>query len=228
MMVTRSKNTKFSFLRRAMLLPIAGSVLFLLSFKMNEEIVPLTKAQNGISVVFDAGHGGMDPGGSGVNGVEEKELTLRVCKRLMALAGEYNITAGLTRKDDNHPSLEERVTLSDKYAPDVFVSIHINKKMDDTDLNPYLVSFSGKNKYPQQSRALGSAITSRLNALNIKPVFAQRGLKVVNDNKRPAILIECGDIDNAEHVAMLTDDAKLEKFCRQILSGIADYRNSIK
>jgi N-acetylmuramoyl-L-alanine amidase len=228
MMLTRSKNTKFSFLRRAMLLPVAGSVLFLLSFKMNKEVVPLVKAQNSISVVFDAGHGGMDPGGSGVNGVKEKELTLRICNRLMALAGEYHITAGLTRKDDSYPSLERRVELSDKYAPDVFVSIHMNKKMDGADLNPYEVIFSGKNKFQKESKALGSAITNRLNTLNIKPVFAQRGLKVVNENKRPALLIECGDIDNAGHVAMLTDDAKLEKFCRQILSGIADYGNSIK
>ena len=233
-MLTNSKQTKFSFLRRAMLLPLAASAVVLLSFKLHVSEVSI--ARSPISVVFDAGHGGHDNGDTGVNGLLEKDLNLKICNKLVELAPEYNVKATLTRKNDNFISLPDRVALSENSNPDVFIAIHIDKstRAEKNGVNEtaehtaggFEVLVSGKNKYPAQSRLLASAIVPELSKLAVPARLVQRGAMVISEANRPAILIECGNIDDARQMAMLTNDAGLEKFCRQILSGIADYQNN--
>ena len=50
-----------------------------------------------ITVVVDAGHGGIDSGKVGVNGALEKEVNLSIAKKLAARLEENGITAVLTR-----------------------------------------------------------------------------------------------------------------------------------
>ncbi len=85
---------------------------------------------------------------------------------------------------------------------------------------------SGRNSEPEKSKLLASAISSRMTAINIEMSLVQRGLVVVNESGRPAVAIECGDIGDRKNIEMLTNDKKLESFCRHILSGIADYQNN--
>lgn len=78
-------------------------------------------------VVIDPGHGGKDPGASGVDGLQEKDLTLAVAKRLAALLrAEPGIEVALTRTDDRFLSLEERTAFANAQGADLFVSVHGN------------------------------------------------------------------------------------------------------
>ena len=54
-----------------------------------------------ITVVVDAGHGGIDSGKVGVNGALEKEVNLSIAKKLAARLEENGITAVLTREEDS-------------------------------------------------------------------------------------------------------------------------------
>lgn len=80
-----------------------------------------------LKVVIDPGHGGKDPGASGVDGLQEKDLTLAVAKRLAALlrAGP-GIEVALTRSDDRYLTLEERTGFANAQGADLFVSVHGN------------------------------------------------------------------------------------------------------
>jgi len=235
-MLTKNKKEKFLKVRTLLSLPIAALTLSLLSFRLS--VSEVTRADRPVSVVFDAGHGGHDPGATNANGLKEKDLNLRICNKLADLAGEYNIKASLTRSDDHYVALEERVATSEEINPDVFIAIHVDQshkaaqnsqfQVKEHTADGFEVVVSGRNKFPQQSRLLASAVVPRLQSLHVNTRLMERGLVVVNNANRPAILIECGNIDDAAQMKMLADDRKLEQICRQILSGIADYQNSKK
>ncbi|HYD20966.1 MAG TPA: N-acetylmuramoyl-L-alanine amidase, partial [Flavipsychrobacter sp.] len=203
-MLTRSKKTKFSFLRRAMLLPLSASVLLLLSFELHvapalPDITEVNRAKETISVMFDAAHGGHDMGATGAYGMQEKDLTLNICNKLTELAPEYNIKASLTRQDDRYISLPDRVAISERSGSDLFIAIHVDKSADEGTekhvANGFEVIVSGKNKYPGQSRLLASAIVPRLASLQVLTRLSQSSPVVIREAGKPAILIECGNIE---------------------------------
>ena len=51
-------------------------------------------------IIIDAGHGGMDGGAVGVNGVLEKDLNLSVAKKLSAICSAAGVDNILTRTED--------------------------------------------------------------------------------------------------------------------------------
>ncbi len=78
-------------------------------------------------VVIDPGHGGVDRGAIGPGGVREKDLTLRVAKRLAALLkGKYGFVVVLTRDSDTFVPLEKRTELANTLGASFFISIHVN------------------------------------------------------------------------------------------------------
>lgn len=228
MMLNQTNKTKFSFLRRLMVIPVAAIAVFLLSFKLSSKEMPFNRSGKTIAVVFDAGHGGMDGGASGIDGIKEKDLTLRVCRKLQQLAAEYNIETKLTREDDSYPTPTDRTEHSNRLRPDLFVSIHVNANAPDEPPVGYEIFVSDKNVAYKESKLLASAVIARFASIQIGSTLMQRGAHVLKESNCPAILIECGNIQNKAHVGMLTDDKKLERFCRNILSGIVDYQNNLK
>lgn len=76
-------------------------------------------------VVIDAGHGGRDPGATGVGGTREKGVTLRYARALGAAlraTGRYQVV--LTRDDDRYILLRERLAIGRRSKGDIFISIH--------------------------------------------------------------------------------------------------------
>jgi len=78
-----------------------------------------------IVIVIDPGHGGKDPGASGVFGTHEKNVVLAIAKDL---ADEINRTphmrAVLTRHGDYFVPLRGRLHLARRGKADIFVAIH--------------------------------------------------------------------------------------------------------
>jgi N-acetylmuramoyl-L-alanine amidase len=79
------------------------------------------------TIVLDPGHGGEDVGVRGVNGTEEKQLTLQVARRLRAMVEtRLGIRVILTRDDDRAMSLDDRAALANNSKADLFLSLHFN------------------------------------------------------------------------------------------------------
>ena len=78
------------------------------------------------TVVVDPGHGGRDPGATGVGGLREKDLNLSIARQLVERLEKRGFKALLTRRDDRTLSLEERTAIAESANGDVFVSIHAN------------------------------------------------------------------------------------------------------
>mgnify|MGYP001578362908 CR=1 FL=1 len=88
---------------------------------------PALREQKPIVIAIDAGHGGEDPGAHGKSGVIEKDVTLRIAKKLAVLV---NATPGykavMTRKGDYFIALRGRTAIARKAQADLFISIHAN------------------------------------------------------------------------------------------------------
>src|SRR5699024_4795882 len=80
-----------------------------------------------IVVAIDPGHGGRDPGASGVGGVMEKHVVLSIARRLASMIDEQpHMRAIMTRNTDVYVGLRERMEIAREAEADLFVSIHAN------------------------------------------------------------------------------------------------------
>jgi len=82
-------------------------------------------------VVLDPGHGGIDPGATGVTGVHEKQITLDMAHRVADLLnrrGGYRVV--LTRERDTFLRLRDRVRLAREAGGDLFLSLHADSNPD--------------------------------------------------------------------------------------------------
>ncbi len=223
-MLGQTNNTRYAAVRKLMLLPMLFAAVALISFKIVD--TSPVKSKTPINIVLDAGHGGSDIGATGVNGLQEKDLSLRLVQKIKELAGQYNISVTLTRRGDENARLAERVMVSNNNPMSLFVSLHVNKNEDGVKTPDYQVYISDKNKAAEQSRVLASAMIAAMQKGGVHAVLTQKHLVVLNESESPAILIECGNIDDAKEMELLTNKDKQDKFCREILSGIVNYVNS--
>ena len=82
-------------------------------------------------IIIDPGHGGVDPGAIGANGVYEKNVALALSKELkkqLEASGKYRVK--MTRNDDTFIKLSNRVKYARKHQGDLFISIHADSLRD--------------------------------------------------------------------------------------------------
>jgi len=79
-------------------------------------------------VVLDPGHGGSDPGATGVSGdVREKELTLALARELRdELVSRGRVRVAVTRDSDAYLTLEERAAVARRLGASLFLSLHMD------------------------------------------------------------------------------------------------------
>lgn len=87
------------------------------------------KAKRLIIVAIDAGHGGEDPGAVGPRGTREKDIVLRIAKKLAARVNASSVNgnpmrAYMTRNGDYFVPLGTRVAKARRVKADLFISIH--------------------------------------------------------------------------------------------------------
>ncbi|CUW41208.1 Putative N-acetylmuramoyl-L-alanine amidase [Magnetospirillum sp. XM-1] len=86
----------------------------------------VAKAKDGVPViVIDPGHGGVDPGATGVSGTYEKHITLAMARELKTMLernGRYRVH--LTRDRDVFIRLRERIAIARAQGADLFISLH--------------------------------------------------------------------------------------------------------
>ena len=81
--------------------------------------------------MIDPGHGGHDAGAVGPGGLQEKELSLDIARRVAALLQEeLGVRVVLTRARDQFVGLRERTALANRERADLFLSIHVNAAPD--------------------------------------------------------------------------------------------------
>lgn len=85
----------------------------------------LSNQRRDVVVVIDPGHGGKDPGATGLWGTREKDVVLGIAKALQKnINARKGYKAVLTRNKDIFLPLRKRLSVARSVTPDMFVSIH--------------------------------------------------------------------------------------------------------
>jgi len=160
------------------------------------------------TIVIDAGHGGHDPGSSGRNGLQEKDLVLDVALRLEKLIrAELGAEVIMTRATDVFIPLEERTAIANSRGADLFLSIHANSSRNPgaRGIETYFLSFA------QDSHA--EAVAARENAVSEATMKDLQNLvKAITLNSK---------IDESRDFAASVQEAMVERI-RDVAPAVPD------
>ncbi len=187
-----------------------------------------------LTVVIDAGHGGVDGGVVGkTSGRKESDINLSISRYLQeefeeagflvvqtrpTEAGLYGMaTAGYKRRD-----MQKRAEIINSNSPALMISVHQN-----------FFSLSSRRgaqvffrENSENSRTLACSIQSALNNMPecVKKTDALKGdYYVLNCNDFPAVIVECGFLSNAEDEALLLSREYQKRLARVIKEGALSY-----
>jgi N-acetylmuramoyl-L-alanine amidase len=179
-------------------------------------------------VVLDAGHGGHDPGATGIGGAVEKAITLDVARRVAErLAAQLPVEIRLTRDDDTFVAIDDRIARAATAA--LFVSLHANAAADSV-LSGVEVFYGGggpraATSGPRSPVRLGLDVEGALGRrLGRGRTTLRRGdYGVVARNTVPSVLVEIGYLTNPDDAARLQDDAYRSLVAAAIADGAAAF-----
>lgn len=184
-------------------------------------------------IFLDAGHGGSDSGALGADGLKESEITFNITQAL----GKKLVDSGknvefTTVNKGEYVELSARAQKANKWGADLFFSIHIN-----ADGDPHNAGFStAKGEeilvYSMESTAasLASLMVDDINALvpgGFRGVKQRKDLTILKRTRMPAILLECGFIDNPVEGKKLANypEQSAEVIKNALLSAIQKIEN---
>ena len=176
-------------------------------------------------VVIDAGHGGRDPGTSGIIDGEtfyEKTVNLAIAKKVQEILQEKGISVIMTRDSDTYPTLTERSDIANINDAVMFVSIHANSATSKA-ASGYEVYYSTLNNNSTTGLTSKELANSIIDMLSENISTRNRGVKtadhvVTKTSYMPAVLIELGFMSNPEELALMFT----EEFQNSFALGVAD------
>ncbi|WP_420833080.1 N-acetylmuramoyl-L-alanine amidase CwlD [Shimazuella soli] len=189
-------------------------------------------------IVIDAGHGGIDGGAVSREGLEEKEITLKIASYLRDFLQQSGAYVVMTRETDTDLAgegngksrwkardLSQRLNFVKQENADVFVSIHGN-------------AFPGKSRGAQTfynptreaNKKLATFIQNELihNLENTHRVAkAKNDVFLLKYSPVPTALVEVGFLSDAEEARLLGDEKYQRKIAASIYYGILAYHSDI-
>lgn len=167
-------------------------------------------------IMLDPGHGGIDPGSVGHNGLEEKALTLEIAKRAALFLSEIdNIEVVLTRNSDTGMSRKNRVHKVKQSNADMVVSLHLNH-LPQTDVNLVETFYAAPHnilKSIEKQRA-----EENTNGLVKTAAVHNHDLSFTKGSRQLANLMQKRVFDEVAHESPDTDNAGVKEDMLYILT----------
>ena len=173
------------------------------------------------TIVIDPGHGGGDAGTKSVLGDRyERDYTLDWARRLAALLATNGWQVVLTRTNNTHLSLSNRIAFAEEHKASLFLSLHFNSAAPNerqAGLETYCLTPTGmassvtrgyddnpglafpNNAFDAENLLLASWVHRALlqvNGRQDRGVRRARYLSVLRGQNRPAVLVEGGYLSN--------------------------------
>ncbi len=208
-------------------------VSFLVALITSAVLVKASKHTNFLTVVIDAGHGGIDGGASGVNTkVRESDINLLISKELKKLFEKSGVLVLMTRTNDEGlygttdkgfklRDLNERVKIANNSQADLLISIHLNTYSSPSRRGAQAFYKKGD----ETSKMLAKRVQSRINGMRLTPRLydALSGdYYILNKVKIPSIIVECGFLSSPEDEKLLLSTEYIESMAQAIFLGSMD------
>ena len=179
----------------------------------------------GKTIIIDPGHGGVDSGACGRQGIREKDVNLEVAMHLKDDLENAGASVVMTRIDDSFIGLYERPFLANFLYADLFVSVHTNTHPDS--------SVNGIEVWYRQNRSESQTLakdvleqiiqTTGFKSLGIKSHRVDDDFVVVREPQMPSILVEVGFLSNFQEESVITTPEFRQKAAAGIFQGVMNY-----
>lgn len=189
----------------------------LLETVQETEIIP-SNSEDGINVIaIDMGHGGMDEGCS-FEGVEEKDINLKLGYLLKEKLESMGFQVILTREGDENPKLYERVETVKESKADILISIHQNACEEPSVCGIETWYYPDDEVENERLARLVQQYTVLYSKGKDRGIRENEELVVIRECGIPSCLVETGFLSNEEERLGLTDDT----YCNKLVQGLAD------
>ena len=193
--------------------------------RVENVMFPLMQAK----IVLDAGHGGWDPGKTGANGANEKELNLFVAEKLAGYLEQGGAEVVLTRTSDDalgegkQTDMAERKRIVNESGGDLFISIHQNAFPSADAKGAQVFYHKSSKKGKLLAECLQENLKERVDGNNHRQAKENDSYYILRTTEMPAVIVECGFLTNQEEEKLLNDAGYQEKLAWAIYCGILDY-----
>ncbi|WP_296361050.1 N-acetylmuramoyl-L-alanine amidase [Virgibacillus sp.] len=182
--------------------------------------LPMKSSFANKSIVIDAGHGGRDVGAIGASSVFEKDVAFLTAQELTNELSMLGANVRLTRRNDDYIPLNSRISYSNNFDTDVFISLHYNSV-------PNLPNVTGIESfyYKEANQKLAASIQKKVfHAVQTDDRGTSFGdFLVLRQNLKPAILLELGFISNKAEESRLLTTMYQKKLVSGIIQGLGSY-----
>lgn len=191
---------------------------------------------DGVKIVVDAGHGGIDFGVTGENtGVKESDLNLAIAMDLKESLEELGFEVVLTRKTEaglydttakgfKKRDMQKRKEIIEREQPSLIISVHQNKYPSQK-VRGGQVFYAAQN---EGSKKLALGVQEKVNAL-----YEGEGVKhrkamsaeyfMLNCYPCPSVIVECGFLSSSEDERLLNTSVWRKKIATALAAGVMGY-----
>jgi N-acetylmuramoyl-L-alanine amidase len=179
-----------------------------------------------MTIAIDAGHGGTNPGASGVTSkVLEKDYTLLFAKELEKILKKQKVKVLMVRETDTTIENKDRVLWAQQNNPDLFISFHLNSSGRD-----YVRGVSTYYKHIGY-RSFTQSLLKRLLEIKDLREFGNIGsfnFTPIQPTDYPSCLVEVAYLSNTLDEKMILDPRFRYKVAYQVFLGIKDWMRTWK
>lgn len=184
-----------------------------------------------ITVVIDAGHGGIDPGKVGVNNALEKDINLAIALKLERNLRENGINVVMTRTEDKGlyeegesnkkvRDMKNRLAIIEEAKPVLAVSIHQNSYPDPTVSGVQVFYYKDSVKSKEAAEIMQSQLIETLNPDKKRAAKDNSSYYLLKKTSVPIMIVECAFMSNPTEADLLIQDAYQERVAWAIYMGI--------
>lgn len=213
---------KFLFLWLLFVLMLLISILMIIS-----DLCKAGEEQKHV-VVIDAGHGGVDPG-MVANGQLEKDINLKIAKKLQEKLEANGFAVIMTRDEDEilalegarnkkNSDLKQRVHVINESNADMFISIHQNSYSDESVCGAQTFYYETSKESEKFAKLLQNNIQKNVDENNHRQAKAGKDYYILKKSTCPGIILECGFMSCPRECANLINEAYQNK----LVDAIAD------
>ena len=187
-------------------------------------------------VIIDAGHGGDDPGKIGVDGVQEKDLNLKMALALRDLLEQQDVEVLMTREDagglyDERTSnkkvqdMRRRCELINREKPACVVSIHQNSYHEESIHGAQVFYYKTSKESGELAKILQKELARVVEPTNHRQAKANDTYYLLKKTEAPTVIVECGFLSNWDECAKLQNEECQAKLVWAIQMGVFKYLN---
>ena len=191
-------------------------------------------SSDGLSIVIDAGHGGIDPGKVGINDALEKDINLALALKLRDKFSQDSIRIILTRDSDTGlysegstnkkaEDMQTRCKIISDASPIFTVSLHQNSFPSPEVCGAQVFYFGQSQDGKKLADMIQDSLISNVDPDNHRVAKANESYYLLKKTPTPTVIVECGFLSNPTEADLLLTDDYQNLLVDAIYNGIQNY-----